>query len=353
MNWDRTKFAVQEGDTFKIHDAIPMATAWKDVGVLGFDDQGRAELGYAKDESRHVRTRVPQDEFHSFAGDLAGRIHNPDNDTSTDAAIAGVLAGKGQFLGKGQDGAAFGIGDKVIKVSTGMGYHWDQPARGQAMGAKLLRDSAELNNEMIAKGVPGLLPMKIEQGASKTLVAMDRLEIPEDHDTPGLYGVPKFTPDQAQQVYATIDGMHKAGYVLRDTIQAGIDENGDVRMFDTGQAERSDSKDARKADRERVRDIFQGAGLERPYWPDEADQKFQSTLADAIGQIDKIEAGDAPPSWAGKMREMLARDYANAKKFGAPDMMEWFEEEAQDLLKRLGAAATPATVERHQETTAF
>ena len=58
-----------------------------------------------------------------------------------------------------------------------------------------------------------------------------------------------------------------------------------------------------------------------------------------------------PNGIAGK--EMLARDYANAKKFGAPDMMEWFEEEAQDLLKRLGAAATPATVERHQETTAF
>ena len=346
FTWDESKHPrdaggkfAEVGDRFTIHDKIPMATTWKDVEVLGVDDDGQVQLGYAEDTDKRPRTKVPAAEFDAFKGDLGGYVHNPDNEVSTDQAINGILQGRGEFLGKGQDGAAFGIGDKVVKVSTGTGFHWDQPGRGQAMGARMLLEQANVNNEMIAKGVPGLLPMKIEQKAGKTFAAMDRLEIPDD--APGLR-VPKFEPHQAKQLYETIDAMHKAGYTLNDTVQAGVDENGDARLFDTGQVtpigniSPEAKRDRLKNDRGRLRDIYEAAGLEPVFFPDEVEEKFHSTLGLAERVVKRIEDGKNIPGAAIRALNMYDRDLAKLEAFN-PEAHETMQEWTGDLREVLVA----------------
>lgn len=220
------------GDRFTL--VVPRTGYTYDAAVIAVED-GKATLGHLQpgepipDRAKFWGASVPAESVAHFANDLNGRVYGPHTGTPE---IDAVLDGRAQFLGKGQDGIAFRVGDSVVKVSTVVPFQPFNPGHltpEQSIARALKQhDTVE---RMRAAGIPGLLPERVEVHNDKAFTIKPYLTIPDT-----------LTQEQLDSVAASIKAAHAAGWVWADEIQVGT--LGDrLYHFDTGQAQPSTSTD--------------------------------------------------------------------------------------------------------------
>ena len=172
---------------------------------------------------------IPTLALRDLANDLRGYVKGK---PVGDRAIDAVLTGKAEFLGKGQDGVAFRVGDEVVKVSTGVPFQpLNQGYLTPSEAVDRARRQHETLNKMRADGVSGLLPERFVEANGRGFTIKPYLEIPE-----------RLTRDQLDEVAASVEQAHRAGWVFRDDIQVGL-LGSRMFHFDIGQASRSTKTD--------------------------------------------------------------------------------------------------------------
>lgn len=203
-----------------------------DVVVTGVS-AGEATIARADPggEPSPYGTRIPAASVGHFANDLRaadlGRIYAP---LSGDPVIDAVIDGSATFLGKGDDGLAFRVdtpkGPLVVKVSTTVPYQPFNPNHLTPDEAiDRLKAQQAASAAMIDAGVPGILPSSFVEHGDRGFVVKPYVEIPE-----------RLTRRQLDEVAASVEAAHKAGWVFRDELQVGL-WDGHTYHFDTGKAE--------------------------------------------------------------------------------------------------------------------
>lgn len=166
---------------------------------------------------------MPAASVKHFVNDLAGKVDLP---PSGHAEIDAVINGKAEFLGKGDDGLAFRVGDKVVKVSTTVPYQPENPGhRSPEQAIEMLRSQAEIGNKLADMGIKGVQRSEFVVHGDKGFQIKDWVEIPDKLTRAQL--------DRAQEIMLDI---HAKGYAIKDQIQVGLDKDGQVMMFDIGKA---------------------------------------------------------------------------------------------------------------------
>lgn len=199
----------------------------KRIGMHGFDlhvkdhptDKGKVTIGNHADSARR---EIPRESVRHMLNDLRGEVHLPPHESNAD--INAVLDGKAEFLGKGDDGLAFKVGGKVVKVSTVVPYQPMNPGhRTPGEAAEMLRHQVEVGNKLADAGVPVVRSKYVRHG-DKGFQIKAHVEIPE-----------KLTRAQLDEAQQALHKLHDAGYVLNDDVQVGL-LGGKVVMYDTGKA---------------------------------------------------------------------------------------------------------------------
>jgi len=170
---------------------------------------------------------MPIEAVSHFVNDLRGHVYGrPANDPVIDA----IIRGDAQFLGKGDDGLAFRIdtskGALVAKVSTTVPF---QPFNGghrtPTQAISRLAAQHQASQAMAEAGVPGILPAWFAQHGDKGFIIKPYVEVPE-----------RLTRSQLDEVAASVEAAHKAGWVFHDALQVGLWDDR-VYHFDTGKVE--------------------------------------------------------------------------------------------------------------------
>jgi len=258
--------------------------------------------------------------FRHMKNDLAGKVDLP---PSGKPDIDAVVSGKAKLLGKGDDGIAFRVGDKVVKVSTTVPYQPFNPGHRTPQQANaMLRSQVETGNKLADAGVPGMLRSEYVHHGDKGFQIKPFVEIPE-----------KLTQAQLDEGRAALLAMHEKGYALNDDVQLGLDKEGKVVLYDIGKAAPAKTEglfDERRADIERLRALYRQHGAEMPgekkqsgdrlFW----DAAFKN--AEKIARSGDVEGAKAKLL---KMREMVLRTSRSPSIRG--DLAEW-EADAEEKL---------------------
>jgi hypothetical protein len=163
-----------------------------------------------------------------FVNDLRGHVYS--QYASGYPVIDAVTQGDAEFLGKGDDGLVFLIdtseGEVVVKVSTTVPFQPFNPNHlTPREAANRLSEQQATSESMRADGVPGILPSTFVMHGDKGFMVKPYVEIP-DH----------LTRAQLDEVAASVEAAHKAGWAFHDSLQVGL-WKGHVYHFDTGKVE--------------------------------------------------------------------------------------------------------------------
>jgi len=163
-----------------------------------------------------------KDAVRHFVNDLSGKVHlAPSGNKDIDA----VISGKATLLGKGDDGIAFKVKGKVVKVSTTVPYQPDNPGhRSPKEAQEMLKGQVEMGNRLADLGIEGIQRSEYVEHGDKGFQIKPFVEIPD-----------KLTRAQLDTLQRTVLDMHKHGYALHDDVQAGV-HKGKLVMFDVGKA---------------------------------------------------------------------------------------------------------------------
>ena len=171
---------------------------------------------------------MPKGAVNQLVTDLQGKVRAK---PSGNPAIDAVTSGSASFLGKGDDGLAFKVGEQVVKVSTTTPYQpFNASYRTPERAVEQAREQHAAVNEMREAGVPGLLPEKFVEHDGRGYTIKPHVEIPE-----------KLTKEQLKEATAIVHAMHAKGWTLGDEVQVGT-HNGKVVLFDVGKASKGGSK---------------------------------------------------------------------------------------------------------------
>ncbi len=295
--------AYHKGQLVEIPNTGPMNGGT--VQYLGEKD-GLAWVGYpdsvdANDSSTwrtHRAISMPKESLHQFFNDLSGVV---DIQPSKNLYVDAVRRGEAEFLGKGHEEIAFGVGDKVIKFSTTVPYHpiAHLPHRSPDEAVDMLGEDYANHVQMRKAGIPGILPQKVvmargRRGAGdKAALIMDRLDTES-----------KLNLHQLMQVRDSVMKAHENGWVFGDQLQVGIGPDGRAWHYDIGFAEKTDDKHKRQEDLENLHRLFM-----------DHDQKYVPIGKQAEDEFDHLQFyveahADDPPSE--NQQKWLRRDIDRA-----------------------------------------
>ena len=226
-------YSPRVGDRFSIEPPSPQVYPFDAEVVEVEGDSAKVVIvpPGEKAEAGMNRVSMPAASVAHFANDLRGLVYGGPG--SGDPSVDAVLKGRGSFLGKGDDGIAFrvegGGGPFVVKVSTTVPF---QPAnQGHTTpkeSVRRLREQHERSEAMRSAGIGSLLPARfVEHGrgnAVKGFLIKPYVEIPE-----------KLSLAQLEEIAASVEAAHKAGWVFRDDLQVGT-RDGKAYHYDTGKA---------------------------------------------------------------------------------------------------------------------
>ena len=201
------------------------------------------------------RAEMPIESLSHFLNDQEGKVDVPKHPDR--AEINAVIEGVAKVLGKGDDGIAFRVGDKVVKVSTTVPFVPDNPGhRSPAKAIDMLENQVKVGNKLADLGVPGIQRSEYVKHGDKGFQIKPYVEIPE-----------KWSKEQLDKVQDILIAMHKKGYALNDDVQPGIDAKGEPVMFDIGKAapipdndEASGVYSAVKGDMDNLKRLYQDHG---------------------------------------------------------------------------------------------
>lgn len=259
--------------------------------------------------------KVPKVSMKQWAQDMAGKVDVP---KTGNPAVDAVIDGKAEYLGQGDDGIAFRVGDKVVKVSSVVEYHPDRSDRTPQEAMAQLKAQVAMVNQMVDDGVPGLQRSEYIESGDKGFEVKDWVEIPE-----------QFTRDQLDDIQRSMLGAHEKGYAFHDEIQAGLDKDGRPVMFDTGKAVKVDPKKAQDniygdfaVDRDNLALLYRKHGVDF-YRLDQsdADRKWgELTDWDKLDEYARGGKGDLMRRRLEQVSGML-REEAKAKAKGGKELL--------------------------------
>jgi hypothetical protein len=172
---------------------------------------------------------MPRVSVAHFVNDLRGLVYGP---PAKDRLVSAVLAGKGELLGRGDDGVVFRVGRHTVKVSTTVPYQPFNPGHKTPREAiaRMVRQH-EVSEAMRRDGVPGIFPSKLVVHGDKAFLIRPFVNIPS-----------RLTRAQLDAVARSVEIAHSKGWVFRDDLQVG-EYQGRLYHFDTGKAERSTTRE--------------------------------------------------------------------------------------------------------------
>jgi hypothetical protein len=177
-----------------------------------------------KDDT-HVLAKVPTHHVERFMDEISGRISHPAN--SGHPTLDRVLSGHGTHIGKGHESTAFDAGNgMIVKAAVLTPFHISQHGvRTPAEANKIVDDSVAVTNHLRAAGVPGILPQYGIQHDGRSFAVQKKVDTQSPLKT-----------HHFDQLEKTIQGIHNAGYAVKDQIQAGLDHNRNAAIYDIGSA---------------------------------------------------------------------------------------------------------------------
>lgn len=208
-------------------------------------NDGQVKLSKHKD-SDHGPV-MPAESVKHFVNDLAGKVDLPKHGR---AEIDAVVGGKAEFLGKGDDGLAFRVGDKVVKVSTTVPFQPENPGhRSPQQAIDMLRDQAVVGNKLADMGIEGVQRSEFVVHGDKGFQIKEWVEIPD-----------KLTQAQLDEAQGILLAIHAKGYTVNDQMQVGLDKAGKVVMFDIGKAGPSNDRFDIDDDHSAMRRLYEDHG---------------------------------------------------------------------------------------------
>lgn len=182
---------------------------------------GTVTLSQHKDSDHGPR--MPAESVKHFKNDLAGKVDLPKHGR---AEIDAVIEGRAELLGKGDDGIAFKVGDKVVKVSTTVPFQPENPGhRSPDEAADMLERQVEVGNKLAGMGIKGIQRSEYVRHGDKGFQIKPWVEIPK-----------RFSREQLDKIQQTVLDVHDKGYAIKDDIQPGLDGSGEPVLFDVGKA---------------------------------------------------------------------------------------------------------------------
>lgn len=198
-----------------------------EIELMASDKPGRVAIG----QNGVKQQSIPEESLQHFVDDLTGKVSvTPD---SGNEIIDAVARGEAKHLGRGDDGAAYQVGDKVAKVSTVTPFIPTNPGhRTSEEGLARLRQQTETHNKLAEilkeKGIGGVQPLEWHEHGGRGFAVSDMLDTKT-----------KLDAKQVDQVRKAIDALHGAGYTVTDDIQVGLDKNGQPVLYDLGKAQKA------------------------------------------------------------------------------------------------------------------
>jgi len=214
------------GETFTVPAYTGSAENRKITGEHTFtvgDSDGHSVT--VSSETGGTYTMKP-DAVKHFSDDLNQRVDVPQHPSHQ--GINAIREGRAQFLGKGDDGLAFATGDgKVTKVSTSVPYNLAY-FREHEHAIADARRQAELTNQAIADGHDVLLPQEFTQHGEKGFTTMQQLDLDAE-----------LSREQIIDYRNKMRALTESGWRIGDDVQTGVDDQGNIRIYDTGKLTRT------------------------------------------------------------------------------------------------------------------
>lgn len=270
----------------------------------------------------YPRVVMPPASARHFVNDLRGLVVEPE---SGDPAVDAVLAGDAGFLGKGDDGLAFRVGDEVVKVSTTVPYQPFNLGHLSPEASIVRAEEQRATAEAMARDVPGILPSRLVVSGEKAFTVKPYVEIPK-----------RFTEAELAEVARSVELAHDAGWVFGDELQIGL-LDGHVVHFDTGKAHESTTH-AKRDDfhSEESLDISALKRFFRDHGGTYLTAREKADPSDEMMDIELMNPGKMTEEERKKVRSRLVRlDFelvAYAKNF--PNASIWTPEEAKDAVRK-------------------
>ena len=181
-------------------------------------DAGAGNVRLSRSEDGRFGPVMPRESVKHFVNDLSGKVAVP---LRGHREIDAIAKGRAKLLGKGDDGLAFLVGSKVVKVSTTVPYQPENQGHlspGDAI--ERLRRQTVMHNRLAAVAPNVVDRAEFVKHGDKGFQIKPFVEMPS-----------KFTREQLDRLQDGLIAIHRAGYCIRDEIQAGI-RNGKAIMFD-------------------------------------------------------------------------------------------------------------------------
>lgn len=308
---------------------IPASFTYDQINDAKVESIGRNRIALYRtyknnegDERKHVLAEGTQQEIRLLLNDLAGVLDHPP--TSPNETLNAILSGNGEFLGRGHGGVVVGYGDKVVKASSIVPFHWNQGLRGIEEANQKLRDEASVVDTLKQAGVSGLMPLEVIEHDGRTFAIRDKIK---------LDGIDQQAIDDAGKA---LEEMHNAGYATFDQIQIGMHEDGKFRFFDVSEAKKLDTKSpwAREDmdnDHSSLKRFAEKLGLKHSNPKDlYADMK----LEDALERAMKYQDGETDAEGF-RNHEMALREALHRMKTHMPDSLSFYEEDTKKLISQM------------------
>lgn len=258
---------------------------------------------------------IPLESFDNFIDDMTGKVSVPAD--SGVAEIDAVASGKAKHLGRGDDGSAFQVGDKVVKTSTVSPFIPTNPGhRTPQEGLNRLHDQTMTHNKLAEilkeKGVGGVEPLEWHEHGGRGFAVSNLL------DTKA-----KLNAEQIAKVRDTVDAIHDAGYVVGDDIQVGLNKNGDPVIYDLGKARKQNGND-----REKAYDLESDSSKFNKLAKQNGHEDLPPLRSDIKAELNRIKNSTGP--FAQKIRDRLQAQLQQLDA-GAPQQSETQDEKVQRL----------------------
>lgn len=231
--------------------------------------------------------KVPRSAVKHLVNDMSGRIEGTPDSSSPE--VNAVLRGEGEFLGRGDDGIAFRVGNKAVKASTVVPY---QPMNDYYRTPKdaitRFREQIAVHNGLAYDGVPGVMPVQYFEHGDKAYAVQPFL------DTKST-----LTPEQLSAVKQSVEEMHKRGITVNDQIQVGVGRDGTVYHYDLGKASKAPTPqrllDRIDDDHDELKRLYQQHGQKYRRWDDGDAEAMWSELenTDAVSRYATEPGGEA------------------------------------------------------------
>jgi hypothetical protein len=246
------------------------------VRILKMDKQfvWIAQVFDGKPPHPEMAVKVPISSLYNFVDDVSAQMTLKKN--SGNQYVDAVINGQAEFLGKGEDGVTYRVGDKAVKSGSSVPYHavfYNRPHRTPEEALGNIKNEFETGQNLLKAGVPGILPQQFFVHDGRGFIIRPFIQV--------LRGDKEREPmtlPQLLELKNSVEQIHAAGYAIRDTIQVGL-WNGHIYHYDLGSFLATKEKWAFENDMDSVKSLFSANDFDMMNPPTYQEIPFEERMA--------------------------------------------------------------------------